>query len=202
MHIQLVVLVVLALGWLVIRLAKTLPGLWMTSERLNSTDDWTPGPERDAPIKWSMTNLVELGQRIVNAHLEPGETFEGFASGFFSPPRPVDWMPSMRRLKCPLLIAATSRRILLFELDAGMTVTQFCFIGYDAIQYLSPPKPGLLGTSGRLRIGLTSGHEYQIGFLGPLFSEEGMRLEQRLAAHLRHIASRFPSSRAPEARAA
>jgi hypothetical protein len=202
MYIQLVVVAVLVIGWLVFRLANSLPGLWMTSERFNSTEDWTLGPERDAPIKWSTTNLVELGQRIVNAHLEPGETLEGFASAFFSPPRRVDWMPSLRRLQCPLLIAATSRRILMFELDAGMTVTRFRFIGYDNIQYLSPPKPSTLGTSGRLRFGLTSGHEYQVGFLGPLFSDEGMRQEQRLAARLRDIASRFRSSRAPDARAA
>lgn len=198
MYLQVILLVALALGWLVFRFAQTIPGLWKTSERFNNTNDWIPGPERDAPLKWSATNVVELGRRIIHAHLEPGETLEGFANGFFSPPRPEDWTPSLRRLKCPLVIAATSRRIMMFEIDAGMTVRQFCFIDWDAVQYLRPPKAGVLGTSGRLRFGLTSGREYQVGFLGPLFSDEGMRQEGRLATYLREIAPRL----APEARAA
>jgi hypothetical protein len=165
---------------------------------MNVTDDWAPGPNRGAPIKWSMTNLLWLGLQIVSRELEAGETLEGIANGFFQPPRLVDYSPSLRRLKCPLIIAVTPRRILMFELDAGMTVIQSRFIGYDEIQYLSPPKQGVFGTSGCLRFGLTSGLQYSVGFLGPLFSDEGMRQEQRLAAYLREIATRFPSS-APQA---
>jgi hypothetical protein len=138
MYLPIVVLVSLAFGWLVFRLAETIPGLWKTSERFNNTNDWIPGPERDAPLKWSTTNLAELGRRF------------------------IDW---------------------------------------DAIQNLRPPKAGVLGTSGLLRFVLTSGREYQVGFLGPLFSDEGMRQEGRLSAYLREITPRF-ASRAPEARAA
>jgi hypothetical protein len=166
---------------------------------MNLTDDWTPGPNRGAPFKWSMTNILELGLQIVDKELEPGETLEGFARGYVSPQR--DWNPSLRRLKCPLIIAATPRRILMFELDAGMTLTQFRFIGYDEIQYLSPPKEATFGTSGPLRFGLNSSLQYQVQFFGPLFNDEGMRQEQRLAAHLRQVAARFPSS-ALEAQAA
>jgi hypothetical protein len=47
-----------------------------------------------------------------------------------------------------------------------------------------------------MRIGLLSGVEYQMGFNGPLFSPEGMRQEQRLAAYLRRLAPRYDASRA------
>ena len=194
-----VVFLGLAFGYLGLRIAWTDRSL--SSKRINLTDDWTPGPNRGAPIKWSMTDRLELGLQIVNGELEAGETLEGLATAFFQPPRLVDYSPSLRRLKCPLIIAATPRRILMFELDAGMTVVRFRFIGYDEIQYLSPPKQGILGTSGRLRFGLTSGLQYSVGFLGPLLRDEGMRQEQRLADYLRSIATRFPSS-APEAWAA
>ena len=190
---------VLAFGYIGLRIAWSVKGL--SSKRMNLTDDWTPGPDRGAPIKWSMTNLLELGLQIANKELEAGETLEGLANAFFQPPRAEDYSVSLRRLKRPLIIAVTPRRILMFELDAGMTVVRSCFIGYDEIQYLSPPKQGIFGTSGNLRFGLTSGRQYSVGFLGPLLSDEGMRQEQRLAAYLREIASRFPSS-AQEAQAA
>ena len=90
----------------------------------------------------------------------------------------------------PLLVAVTSRRIILFEMGYR-TVRRTCFIGYDAIRFLIPPKSGILGTSGKLRFGLMSGREYQIALFGPLLSDEGMRQEQRLAAHLHSIAPRF-----------
>src|SRR5258705_7058872 len=194
-----VVLLALAFGWLGFRVVWTLHR--PSSKRMNVTDDWTPGPNRGAPMKWSMTDLLELGLQIVHEELEAGETLEGLARGFFSPQRAVDWSLSPRRLKAPLIIAATPRRILMFELDGGMTVVQFRFFGYAEIRYLSPPRQAALGTSGPLCFGLISGLEYQVQFLGPLFSDEGMRQERRLAAYLRHIATRFPSS-APEARAA
>jgi hypothetical protein len=41
-----------------------------------------------------------------------------------------------------------------------------------------------------VRFGLASEHEYQIGFLRPLFSDEGMREEQRLGASFRRLAGR------------
>lgn len=183
-------LFVLAFGYFELRVMWTTREL--RSRAMNSIEDWTPGPNRGAPIKWSMTDLVELGRQIVDEELEAGETLEGFARGFFSPQR--DWNLSLRRLKCPLIIAATQRRILMFHLDAGMTVNRFRFIGYDEVQYLSPPEPAAFGTSTPLRVGLTSGAHYQVKFLGPMFSDEGMRQEQRLRGYLRHIAPRFPSS--------
>ena len=192
-----VALLALAFGYLGLRVAWTTRDL--SSKSMNSMEDWTPGPNRGAPLKWSATDLLQLGLKIVDEELEEGETLEGLANGFFSPQR--DWNPSPRRLRCPLIIAATPRRILMFELDGGMTVNRFRFISYDEIQYLSPPKPTLFGTSGPLRFGLKSGVQYQVRFLGPVLREEGMRQEQRLAAYLRDIAPRFPSS-ASEARAA
>lgn len=180
----------LAFGYLGLRVAWTTRDL--ASKAMNSMEDWTPGPNRGAPIKWSTTDLLQLGLQIVGKELGAGETLEGLARGFFSPQR--DWSLSLRRLKCPLIIAATPRRILMFELDTGMTVNRFRFVGYDEIQYLSPPEPAAFGTSTPLRFGMTSGVQYQVQFLGPMFSEEGMRQEQRLGAYLRQIAPRFPSS--------
>ncbi len=198
----------LALVWFGWRLARTVPGLWMTSEQFNATADWTRAGPHDQPPMSHAATTIDSSLRIINVHLERGETLEGFARGFFSPPRPVDWNPTLSTLKCPLLIAVTPHRMMLFEvamLDGAaawthpnaLKVLRLCSIGYDAIEYLRPPKRGVLGTSGALRFGLRSGREYQMGFLGPLFSDEGMREEQRLAAHLRRIAPRFASSRAP-----
>jgi len=178
----------LAFGYLWLRVVWTTHDL--DSKRMNSMKDWTPGPNRGAPIKWSMTDLVELGRQIVAEELEAGEACEGFARGFFSPQR--NWSLSLRRLKCPLIIAATPRRILMFELDTGMTANRFRFVGFDEIQYLSPPEPAAFGTSTALRFGLNSGEHYQLKFVGPMFSEEGMRQEQRLSAYLRLVAARFP----------
>ena len=187
-----VALFALAFGYLALRVVWTKHDLSL--KQMNSMDDWTPGPDRGAPIKWSSTDVLALGRQVVDKELEAGETLEGFARGFFTPRG--DWSLSMRRLKCPLIIAATPRRILMFELDMGMTVNRFRFIGYDEIRYLSPPKPAAFGTSGPVRFGLTSGVQYQVQFFGPLLSDEGMRQEQRLAAYLLQIAPRFPSSAA------
>ena len=192
-----VALLALAFGYLGLRVAWTKHDL--ASKRMNSMEDWTPGPDRLAPIKWSTTDVLALGRRIVDKELEAGETLEGFARGFFTPQG--TWSLSLRRLKCPLIIAATPRRILMFELDMGMTVNRFRFVGYDEIRYLSPPQPAACGTSRPLRFGLTSGVQYQVQFYGPLFSDEGMRQEQRLAAYLRQLAPRFPAS-TPEFQAA
>src|SRR5215475_12830466 len=98
----------LAFGYLWLRVVWTTRDL--SSKAMNSMEDWTPGPNRGAPIKWfRMTNVLELGLRIVHEELEAGETLEGLARGLFSPQR--DWNLSMRRLKCPLIIAATPLRI-------------------------------------------------------------------------------------------
>jgi hypothetical protein len=193
-----VVLFALAFGWLRFRIAWTVRH---TSKLMNATDDWTLGPNRGAPIKWSMTDTIELGLQIAGKELEAGETLEGLARAYFWPRRAVDWSMSLRRLKYPLIIAATPRRILMFEIDGGMTVVRYCLIGNDEIQYLSAPQERAFANSGRLRFGLTSGREYQVQFSGPRYSEEGMRLEQRLSDHLRQVATRFPSS-APGAEAA
>jgi hypothetical protein len=170
----------------------------MGPELFNKTDDWTPGPS--GMRRSSGPRPTSASSPGVIARSPGPATLEGFANGYFSPPRRQDWNPSLRRLKCPLVVAATPGRIMMFEIDAGMTVKQFCFIDWNTVQDLRPPKAGVAGTSGLLRFGLTSGREYQVGFLGPLLSEEGMRQERRLAAYLRGIAPRFAS--APESRAA
>lgn len=86
--------------------------------------------------------------------------------------------------------------MLLFERNARYTVLRLCVIGYDAIAYLRPPRPRILGQPGQMRFGLHSGREYQMDFWGPLLSDELMREEERLAAYLRELAPRFaPSSR-------
>ena len=175
-----------------------LTGRWisgrLTSPRFNSTSGWTPVPEYRPEMPPAGTPLFEHTRRIITPHLESGETLEGFARAYFSPARPQDWKLGSGIEKLPLVIAATSRRILLFELTV-LTVHRYRFLPHDAIEYMRPPKPGFLGTSGRFRFGLKSGVEYQMGFLGPLFSEEGMREEQRLAAYLRGLAPRFASER-------
>ena len=178
--------------------AFVLAGRWvssrLTSSRFNSTADWTPAPEHQPEMPPAGTPLHDHTRRIITPHLEAGETLEGFARGHFSPARPQDWKFGSGIEKMPLLIAATSRRILLFELTV-LTVHRHRFIPHDAIEYMRPPKPGLFGTSGRLRFGLKSGVEYQMGFFGPLLSDEGMRQEQRLAAYLRGLAPQYASER-------
>lgn len=166
----------------------------LTSSRFNSTSDWTPVPEHRPEMPPAGTPLTDHTRRIITPHLETEETLEGFARAFFSPARPQDWKFGSGIEKLPLLIAATSRRILLFELTV-LTVHRYRFIPHDALEYMRPPKPGLLGTSGPVRFGLKSGVEYQMRFFGPLFSDEGMREEQRLAAYLRRLAPRFASER-------
>jgi len=169
--------------------------------RFNSTAEWTPVSQEGqarVPIGVPLTDWL-LG--VIRPRLEDGETLEGFARSFFYPPRTKDYGIKLGLDKHPLLIAVTSRRMLLFEFGTW-TVARSCFIEYDAIQYLRPPKPGPLGTSGNLRFGLHSGAEYQVGFLGPLFSDELMQHEQRLAAHLRSLAPRFDSSPAQHSAAA
>ena len=163
--------------------------------RFNSTADWTPAPEfeQETPIA---TSLTPYELRLITSYLEAGETLEGFTRAFFVPPRSKDWRFGSGLEKLPLLVAATSRRILLFEVTL-LTVHRYCFIPYDEIEYLQPPKPGMLGTSGRMRFGLKSGREYQMDFFGPLLNEEGMRQEQSMAACFRRIASRFGLSPAP-----
>jgi hypothetical protein len=177
--------------------ARLVPGLWKTSSRFNSTSDWTPAPEHEAPRPPAGTPLTEYTLGIITPHLESGETLEGFARGFFSPPRPQDWKFGAGIEKLPLVIAATSRRILLFEVTV-LTVHRYLFVRHENIRFLRPPKTGFLGTSTPVRFGLESGLEYQLGFLGPLFNDEGMRQERRLADYLRGLAPRYASSRATD----
>src|SRR5262245_6932268 len=80
---------------------------------LNETDDWTPGPDTD--VKTPLyTSLTPYTRELVTAHLEPGETLVGFARGFFVPPRPKDYRAGNSLAKCPLVVAVTPRRVLLF----------------------------------------------------------------------------------------
>ena len=126
---------------------------------------------------------------------------EGLTRAYFSPRHPKDgsfeeWLYSGGRGGVlPLMIAVTSRRIMLFKL-VRVTLRRYCFIPLDDIEYLQPPKPALWGTSGPLRFGLKSGREYQLKFLGPLLNPEAMQYEQKLAAYLRELAPRYAASQA------
>jgi hypothetical protein len=173
---------------LVMMIAAHLPYMFRDKTRFNCTADWTPAP--DNPQKCpSLTCLTPYDHRLIEPYLEEGEKLEGFTRGFFVPARPVDWKLGSGLEKLPLLIAATSQRMLLFEVTL-LTVHRYCFIPYDELAYFQPPKAQLLGTSGRMKFGLKSGYEYQMGFLGPLFNDEGMRQEQNMAAYFREVASR------------
>src|SRR6185436_4916761 len=108
-----------------------------------------------------------------------GETLEGYARGFFVPHRRKDWRFGSGLEKLPLMVAATSRRMLLFEVRL-LNVQRTCFVPYDQIESIDPPKPGMFGTPGRVWVRLRSGREFQFGFLGPLFNPEAMRLEQSM----------------------
>jgi len=184
----------LAVG-IAVMIAVRIPSMFKDTSRLNQTTDWAAGPESQQKTP-TMTCLTPYELRLITSHLEAGETLEGFGRAFFVPHRAKDWRFGTTLEKLPLLVAATSRRILLFEVTV-MIVHRYCFISYDEIEYLQPPKQGMLGASGRMRFGLRTGREYQVGFFGPLLNEEGMRQEQSMAAHFRRIAPRFASSPAP-----
>jgi hypothetical protein len=158
---------------------------------LNSTEDWTPGPD-DHPETPTATCLTPYDLKLITRYLESGETLEGFARAFFVPSRAQDWKFGSGLEKLPLLVAATSRRMLLFEVTL-LNVHRTCFVPYDEVESLDPPKPGIFGTSGRMKVRLRSGREYQFGFLGPLFNAEGMRQEQHLAEYFRGISAQIGS---------
>ena len=186
--------IALAVG-IAVMIALRIADMFKDKSRFNSTADWTPAPEyqQETPIA---TCLTPYELRLITSYLEPGETLQGFTRAFFVPQRSNDWRFGSGLEKLPLLVAATSRRILLFEVTL-LTVHRCCFIPYDEIEYLQPPKPGILGTSGRMKFGLKSGREYQMKFFGPLLNEEGMRQEQSMAAYFRQIAPRLGSSPTP-----
>lgn len=181
--------------WFASRIAVTIPGLWLSTNQFNSTSDWTPAYPVDPTPLPAGASAQERGLQIIRSHLEPEERLEGYAFGYFAPPRPKDWGPQWRRQRHPLLIAVTPHRMLLFELTIRMVESRSRFVAYEAIQFLRPPQPGFMGTSRRMRFGLFSGHEYQVGFLGPIIDPEFLRQEQRLAAYLRWLAPRYASSR-------
>ena len=164
---------------------------WGASSRLNSTAEWTPPSPYHPPLEKPPVGSawVEFDPLIITPHLEAGETVEGFGHAFFTPARYTDWKYGPH-----LLVAATSRRILLFEVQVW-TVLRHCFIPHDDLSSVRPPKKGLWGSTGRVRIGLKSGMEYQMTFYSPLFNEEAMRQERRLAAYLSRLAWRFVSVR-------
>lgn len=193
-------LVVLSAIWYGRVIGSRVPGLWRTSSQFNSTDDWTPIPQEGQDRVPTGVPLNGWFRGVITPHLEPGEALEGFANGFFMPPRPRDWGLRMGLNKHPLLIAVTPHRMLLFEFGTW-TVQRSCFIRYDALQFLQPPQPGFMGTSGRLRFGLRSGAEYQMDFVGPLFNDDLMRQEQQLAAYLRWMAPRLASAQTDRAAA-
>src|SRR5687767_4165794 len=130
-----------------------IPGLFQDKSHLNATADWTPGRPEQQQKAPSLTSLVPYELRLITSHLEEGERLEGFGRAFFVPHRAREYRFGGNLEKTPLLVAATSRRILLFEVTL-LTVHRFCFIGHDQIEFLQPPKPGMLGTTGRMGFGL------------------------------------------------
>jgi len=161
---------------------------------LNDTEDWTPGSGESvqAPM---LTPLTPYDREFITKHLEPGERLEGFTRGFFVPARMKDWSQPVSSgvSKLSLLVAATSRRMLLFEM-ALLNVQSRCFVPYDAIESMQPPKKEMFGTSGQMRVVLRSGRTYQFRFIGPLLNPEGMELEQAMAEKFRRIADRIEAS--------
>ncbi len=171
--------------WIAFRLRGQFGG----KSDLNKTDDWTPGPN-DHPKTPTLTPLTPYDLKLITAYLGSGEALEGFTRGFFVPQRARDWKPDSGLTKLALLVAATSRRLLLFEVR-GLEVLDTCFVPYEEIEFLDPPKPGIFGTSGQMKVRLRSGREYQFRFLGPLFNPEAMRQEQHMAAYFRRVAVRI-----------
>lgn len=165
--------------------------IWASRGRLNSKTGWTPVPQEGQARAPMGADLNPWFRGVINRHLEPGETLEGYARAFF---RPSLDLRTRAGLLGYLLIAMTSRRILLFDLGVR-TVCRYCLIKFEDLEYLCAPQPGRWGTSKSLRFGLHSGREYQLDFRGPLLNAEGMGQEQNLAAYFRSIGPRFPSSR-------
>ena len=165
----------------VFAIAARIPSLRMP-KGFNSTAEWTPVPEFEHASDSSEGSLSESWLAIITPHLEGDETLEGYARAAFNPPRPQDW--SFAASRFPLLIAVTSRRLLMFELNRHLILTRYRFVDYGDIRYLRPPKPGFFGAKGKMRFGLDSGREYQLTFLGPIVDAECLQQESRLAAFL------------------
>jgi hypothetical protein len=163
------------------------------ADGFNQTDDWAPGPD-DHPKTPQLTCLTPYTRELILPHLESDETLVGFARGSFDPARSKDWKPGSGLEKLPLLVAATSRRMLLFEVRV-LNVLSTCFVPYEEIEAIEPPKPGLFGTSGRMSVRLRSGRQYRFGFLGPLLDDEGMATEQAMAEQFRQVAGQIDSGR-------
>jgi hypothetical protein len=172
----------------VVRILSSLRG----EPDLNLTDDWTPAPghERETPVA---TPLTPFDREIIEEFLEADETLVGFARAFFVPARAKDYRFGTALEKLPLLIAATPRRILLFEVTL-LTVHRHRFVAHGEIASLEPPQSRLLGTSSKMRLVLKDGRAYQLQFFGPLLNDEGMKLEQSLAEHFRGLAERLEAS--------
>jgi len=163
------------------------------NRRLNATGHWTPVPDFVAENPPVGTVLVEYQHRIVTRYLEPGEELEGFAHARFNPPRPQDYGFARGGSGFPVLIAATPHRLLMFEVT-HLTLHRYCSIPFEQIDTLRPPQPAMMGSSGPMTLGLKSGFEYRLQFYGPLYSEDGMSYEHKLATFLRWLAPRFADS--------
>ena len=161
--------------------------------RLNATAHWTPVRDFIAERPRTGTILTEYEHRILTPYLEPGEELEGFARAGFVPRRPQDYGFGRGGYGWPVLIAATPRRLLMFEVTL-LTLHRYCSVPLETITYLRPPQPQMLGSSSPMSLGLASGFEYRLQFVGQVFSEQDMNYEHKLAAYLRWLAPRFADS--------
>ena len=159
----------------------------------NTTAHWTPVHDFVAEDPPTGTDLVEYQHRIITRYLEPGEVLEGFTYARFDPLRPQDYGFGKGGSSFCVLIAATPHRLLMFEVTR-LTLHRYCSIPFEQIAFLRPPQPAIWGSSGPMSLGLTTGFEYRLLFYGPLYSEDGMRYEHKLATFLRWLAPRFADS--------
>src|SRR5690349_16297395 len=91
----------------------------------NNTAHWTPAHDFVAENPPTGTVLVEYQHRIVTRYLEPGEELEGFAQARFDPLRPQDYGFGKGGSSFCVLIAATPRRLLMFEVTR-LTLHRYC----------------------------------------------------------------------------
>jgi hypothetical protein len=181
-------------------LADRLRSRWQTRGGLNSIANWTLVSDESLNLPVG-TLLMPYELRFIESRLETGETLEGFTHAMFQPCPPDYHTHMIKVYGFPLLIAGTSRRILLFEFYK-YTLRRQCTIALDDLESVTPPKPALWGASGPTAFRSRFAGSYRLIFNGPLLNPEALQYEQRLAEYFRVLARRFPAADATDARAA